>query len=261
MTHCSWTPTAYLFPLMLLSFLTFRVQITDCLSIPTIKMMHNYCILWMEMLWTLKCHHSSICSSAVIYFPADSIQYTGTHNAEVSTKFITLISGCTTHAATDEQKQSGMEDLQSSPSPFRLCANFLWLRHGSSGKVPINGYVPVGVVLETEGCRGPLSERPSSLMDTTVHWFPPEPTSATTALPAPWEVCTAPSVSPACVLASHPFHWWGFLWMQVKLCLQQESISGKASWNPATARSCEVNDQLSKSVSQGNQHCSQTELI
>lgn len=261
MTHCSWTPTAYLFPLMLLYFLLFRVQITDCLSIPTIKMMHNHCILWMETLWTLKCHHSPICSSAVIYFPGDNIRYTGRHNAEVRTKFITLISGCTTRAATDQRKESGMEDLQSSPSSFRLRANFLWMRRGTLGKVPRNGYVPVGVVPETEGGRGPLSEWPFSLMDTTVHWFPPEPASATTALTAPWKVCTAPPGSPACVTASHPFRWWGFLWMQVKLCLEEEGISAKASWNPATVRSCEINAQLSKSVSQGNQYCSQTELI
>lgn len=52
----------------------------------------------------------------------------GTHNAEVSTTFITLIPGCTMHAATDQQKQSGLEDLQSSPCPFRLCTNFPWLR-------------------------------------------------------------------------------------------------------------------------------------
>lgn len=158
MTHCPWTPTAYLFPLMLLSFLIFRIWIADCLSVPTVKMMHNYCILWMETLWTLKCHHSPICSSAVIYFPADNIQYTGTHNAEVSKTFITLISGRTKHAATDQRKWSGLEDLQSSPSPFRLCTNFPWLRHGTSGKEPRHGYLPVGGVPKTGGCRCPLSE-------------------------------------------------------------------------------------------------------
>lgn len=82
--------------------LILRIQIADCLSIPTIKMMHNCCIFWMETLWTLKCHHRPICSSAVIYFPADNIQYTGTHNAKVSTTFIMLISGCTKHVASDQ---------------------------------------------------------------------------------------------------------------------------------------------------------------
>jgi len=106
--------------------------------------MHNYCILWMETLWRLKCHHGPICSSVVIHFPADSIQYTGTHNAEVSTTFITLIPGRTTHPATDQWKQSGLEDLQSSPSPFRLCTNFPWLRRCSSGNEPRHGYLLVG---------------------------------------------------------------------------------------------------------------------
>lgn len=87
----------------------------------------------------------------------------GTHNAEVSTTFITLIPGRTTHAATDQQKQSGLEALQSSPSPFRLCTNFPWLRCCSSGKEPRHGYVPVGGLLERGGCRDLLSERPSFL--------------------------------------------------------------------------------------------------
>lgn len=170
---------------MLLSFLIFRIRIADCLSIPTVKMMHNYCILWMETLRTLKCHHSPVFSSAVIYFPADNIQYTGTHNAEVSTTFITLISGRTTHAATDQWKQSELEDLESSLSFFKLCRNFPRLRHGSSEKELSHGSLPVAGVPEARGCRGPLSESSSSLMDTTVHWFPPKPASATTALNTP----------------------------------------------------------------------------
>lgn len=110
---------------MLLSFLISQIRIADCLSIPTIKMMHNCCILWMETLWTLKCLHSPICSSAVIYFPADNIQYTGAHNVEVSTTFITLISGHTLHTGTDQWLQPGLEDMQSSPPPFRLWYRFL----------------------------------------------------------------------------------------------------------------------------------------
>lgn len=174
MTHCPWTPTAYLFPLMLLSFLISQIRIADCLSIPTVKMMHNCCILWMETLWPLKCLHSPICSSAVIYFPADNIRSTGTHNAEASTTFITLISRHSTHTATDQQQQPGLEDLQSSPSPLRL--SYTFLRFGSSGKEPRHGYLPMGGVPKIRGQRDPWSEQPSSLVDTTVHWFPPRPT-------------------------------------------------------------------------------------
>lgn len=143
---------------MLLSFLIFQIQVADCLSIPTVEIIHNYCILRMVTLWTLKCHHSPICSSAVIYFPADNIQYTCTHNAEVSTTFITLISGHTMHAVTDQQKQFGLEDLQRSPPPFRLRTNFPWLICCSCGKEVRHGCLPVGMVPKTGGCRGPLSK-------------------------------------------------------------------------------------------------------
>lgn len=171
---------------MLLSFLIFQIQIADWLSIPTVNIIHNYCILWMVILWTLKCHHSPICSAAVTYFPADNIQCTCTHNAEVSTTFITLMSGHTVHAVTDQQKQFGLEDLQSSPSSFRLCTYFPWLICCSCGKELRHGCLPVSMVLKTGGCRGPLSEWPSSLVDTAVHWFPAKAASATAELSAPW---------------------------------------------------------------------------
>lgn len=135
----------------------------------------------------------------------------GTHNAEVSTTFITLIPGRTTHATTDQQKQSGLEDLQSSPSPFRLCTNFPWLRCCSSGKEPRHGYVPVGGGLKRGGCRDLLSEWPSFLSAQTVHWFPPKLARASPTHCAPWEVCTALAGS---------LHRWGVLWTQMKLCLE-----------------------------------------
>lgn len=102
----------------------------------------------------------------------------GTHNAEVSTTFITLIPGCTMHAATDQQKQSGLEDLQSSPCPFRLCTNFPWLRcckvvlERSQGMAMCQWE---GFSKEEDVGTHCQSDLPSGLVDTTLHWFPPEP--------------------------------------------------------------------------------------
>lgn len=156
MTHCPWTPTAYLFPLMLLSFLISQIWIADCLSIPTIKMMHNCCILWMETLWTLKCLHSPICSSAVIYFPADNIQYTGTHSVEVSTTFITLISGHTLHAATAAVTAwtGGYAELPISFQVLVQISELQQLKKGAGAWLPVNGMHSC----EKGRCRDPQSE-------------------------------------------------------------------------------------------------------
>lgn len=171
----------------------------------------------------------------------------GTHNAEVSTTFITLIPGHTTHAATDQQKQSGLEDLQSSPSLFGLCTNFPWLRCCSSGKEPRHGYVPVRGVPETGGCRDLLWEWPS---------FPsggynPVLVSSKACQNHPCTPCSLGGLhSTPCVIplvrlvvdADEALSRIRHLWKSIlKSC------------HTVTVGSHEANAQLSKSMSQGNQ--------
>lgn len=66
------------------------------------------------------------------------------------------------------------------------------------------------------------SDLPFCLLDPTLHWFPPKLVRST---PAHWEVYTVPPVS----LHWNPFHWWGFLWMQMKVCLESEFFWEKFS--------------------------------
>lgn len=165
----------------------------------------------------------------------------GTHNAEVSTTFITLIPGRTMPATTDQQKQSGLEDLQSSPSPFSLCTNFSWLRCCSSGKEPRHGCVPVGEVLERGGHRDLLSEWPSFLSG----GYNPAPLPSKACQSHPCTLCSLGGLhsSPCAITlvrffvdADEALSRVGHLWKSVlKSC--------------HTLRSHEANAQLSREIS------------